>query len=161
MVLLVAAWIELRPAPMVDHPFAATDLPPGSVLDGSALEWRPVPAGALPPVTPHGVTSVAIPAGTPLVAALIRAERPPIPEGWWTMQLEFSPDLVPGMALQLVVIPGPGDDPQPPIPAVVVASPAAESFSRTTPGLVAVPPEAAADAAVAASAGRIAVLAGN
>jgi hypothetical protein len=161
VVLLFAAWVEVRPDRSVDHPFAATEIPAGALIDESLIDWRPIPVGALPPIVVQGVATIAIPAGTPLIAPLLGSQERDAPDGWWTMELEFSPDLQRGAALQLVVIPGPGEVPIAPIPAVVVVPAGATSFSGASPGLVAVPPQDAAAAAIAAAAGKIAVLAGG
>ena len=160
LVLLLAAWIELRPIPTVARPFTAIDITAGVSLDDSVIEWRTVPAGALPTIEPTGVAAVPIPAGTPLTAAVMTDSIPRAPEGWWTMELEISPDASPGTELQLVVIPGPAEDPVSPIPAIVVRPGAAgQTFGSDVPGLVAVPPDRASDAAIAAAGGRLSVLA--
>jgi len=160
LVLLLAAWIELRPTPTVLRPFTAIDVASGVTLDDSVIEWRTVPPGALPAIEPTGVAAVPIPAGTPLTGAVMADSIPGAPEGWWTMELEISPDATPGTELQLVVIPGPAEDPVSPIRAIVVRPGGpGQTFGSERPGLVAVPPDRAADAAIAAAGGRLSVLA--
>ena len=155
-----AAWVELRPIATVERPFVSVDVAAGTVLDDSVVEWREVPPGALPAIQPRGVAAISIPAGTPLTEAVVVQAGPGLPEGWWTMELMLSPDTSPGTDLQLVVIPGPGEDPVPPIPAIVVRPGSTpESFGTNRPGLVAVPPDRATDAAIAAAGGRLTVLA--
>jgi hypothetical protein len=160
-VLVLAAWIELRPAPTVERPFAAVDIDAATELTDELIEWRAVPAGAVPAIEPAGFAAVDVPAGSPLVSALLTADRPQAPEGWWVMELELAADLDAGRDLRLIVIPGPGEAAAEPIEAVVVRpSVDGGSFANDEPGLVAVPPDRAADAAVAAAAGRLTVLAG-
>ena len=157
--LLFAAWVELRPITTVERPFASVDVSVGAVLDDSVVEWRDVPTGALPAIDPTGFAAVSIPAGTPLTSAVIIESTPGPPDGWWTMELALSAETKPGTDLQLVVIPGPGEDSVPPIPAIVIRPGTSEAFGAGSPGLVAVPPERATDAAIAASGGKLTVLA--
>jgi len=159
LLLSFAAWVELRPIATVERPFASVDVSEGGVLDGNVVEWRDVAAGALPAIDPTGFAAVFIPAGTPLTSAVIAESVPRPPDGWWTMELALSAETKPGTDLQLVVIPGPGEDPVSPIPAIVIRPGTSETFGAGRPGLVAVPPDRATDAAIAASGGKLTVLA--
>lgn len=101
-------WIQLMPAPTTLHPFAKTYIAAGSHISEDLFEFREVPAGLLPPTTVEGTVRVAITAGDPLVPSFLSGGQTPVPHGWWALELEAPPGLLPGHQVMLVAG---GEDP--------------------------------------------------
>jgi hypothetical protein len=138
-----AVALELRPSPVVLHPFAASDIAPGEQV--TDVEWRPVPPGLLPATDVAGYAAAAIPSGDPLLPGSL-APQPPPPPGWWLVGMEISFAAPPGTAVR-VVISAAGSEPLT-VDGVLVSSQSGDGFGPAT-GLVAVPGE---DAGIVAAA---------
>jgi len=164
LLIIMAAWMDLRPQPTSLQPFAAADLDPGTVLDDMMIEWRSVPIGLLPPLDdPRGVVLRRVTAGEPLVPSVLSTERVPTPAGWWTMEVKLPAGAVPGQEVQLILLPsGPDDDPRS-VPGLVIAPPPTHPDPlaiEPEPGLVAVPEDLAMVAAAAIADGRVSTILG-
>ena len=162
---MTAAWLDLRPEPTVETPFAAVDLAAGTTLDDSMVEWRSVPVGLLPPLPdPQGIILGDVVAGEPLLPSVVSTQRVPAPDGWWTMEVHLPAGSVPGQSVQLIVLPEGADDAPRSVSGLVVV-PAPPDLDPLTiepqPGLVAVPAEVAAIAAAAIADGRVTVILGG
>jgi hypothetical protein len=164
LLIITAAWMDLRPQPTSLQPFAAADLDPGTVLDDTMIEWRSVPIGLLPPLdNPQGVILHRVSDGEPLVASVLSTRRIPTPAGWWTMEVQLPTGAVPGQEVQLILLPfGPDDDPRS-VPGLVIAPAPADPDPlaiEPEPGLVAVPDSLAMMAAAAIAEGRVSTILG-
>lgn len=145
-------WIELRPEPSAPHPFATVDIAPGSVVDGSNTQARPVPVGTFTPVELGKTALRSIPSGDPVLASALGDPGQAVPEGWWSLEITVPRGAQSGDAARIVlldgdhvasgvVVEGPGDDPL-----------------GSGHGLVAVEPDRAAEVARAAGEGRAVVM---
>lgn len=157
LAVAAAVWIEVRPVSTEQHPFADRD---HAVGDPLSVRWEDVPAGVLEPVEPIGHAARPLRAGEPLLVSDVTDRPPAAPDGWWVVELELPFDAVVGAEIQLVTLPTPGVAPVTPIAGVVTSVRIADgTFGSGRPvGAVAVPPERAAEAAVAIAEDRISVL---
>ncbi len=157
-VLLVVgalAW-DLRPEPVVDHPFLRVAVAAGADLDPGAIEWRSIPAGALPNVMVEGRAAIDLPAGTALLPGMI-STGPVIPEGWFALELSVPAAARPGQLIRLVIDESTFTD-------GLVISQAQSNSTFLTEGsaaLIAVPEPAAAIVADAARRSSVTVLLGG
>jgi hypothetical protein len=164
LLIIAAAWMDIRPQPTSRQPFAAVDLYPGIALDNTMIEWRSVPIGLLPPLDdPQGIVLHSVTAGEPLVPSILSATRIPTPEGWWTMEIHLPVGAVPGQAVQLILLPtGLEEDPRS-VPGLVIVPPPQDQDPlaiEPEPGLVAVPSEWATLAAAAVAQSSVTVILG-
>jgi hypothetical protein len=160
LLVIGTAWIELSGPNLVRHPFAVHPIRGGVQITDADLRWRDVPAGLLPTVDAAGVAARPIPEGAPLLPADVTPDLPPVPEGWWAVEIPLPGRATAGQAVQVVVLPDFRGGSARVLPGrVLEPTPGSDEFGFTTlPGLVAVPGEDAALAALAALDGRIAVL---
>lgn len=152
MIALVALWVELRPDPLVDHPFATVAIEPGDPIGDWNVETRRVPAGLLSPVQSEGVAIRSIEEGDPLVASSVGENESLVPSGWWTIEIDLASGAARGDRAQVVLL-----DSETIASAVVVAA-ASDDPLNSGRGAVAVEAEYAAEVAAAAAEGRIAVM---
>jgi len=159
LLIVVAAWVDLRPADTVLYPFAAADLAAGSAIDTAAIEWREVPRGVLPTApAAEGTIRVAVASGEPITPSLVSRDRPSVPEGWWALSTIVPDAVVPGQEVQLVVT---GAAPRAYPGIVITPPPPADPLAYQDPiGLVAVPADSAVAVAAATAEGAISVLVG-
>jgi hypothetical protein len=103
-ILLVGAslYLELRPTPSIEHPFAGADLTAGSDNSDAVLDWRSIPIGVLPETILDGFLLVDVEAGQPLVPAMLD-DAPLIPTGWWAVSVPVPEGSLPGVEVRLVV----------------------------------------------------------
>ncbi len=161
LIVLAAAWADLRPRAMTTHPYARTEIPAGTRLSDDLFEWRRVPEGLLPAVRAAGWATRTIAAGEPLLPATVDPAASPAPEGWWALEVPLPAEVAPGREVRLVLLAAAPDTPPQTVAGVVlqVAAPGREVLGSThPPGLVAVPAAAAAAAAAAVAEGRVSVL---
>jgi hypothetical protein len=159
LLVVAAAWIDLRPVDTIPYPFAAKDLASGTVIDQHSIEWREVPRGLLPPAPPiDGTVRSSITRGEPVIPSVISEEAPQIPDGWWALSVTLPHDVVVGQTVQLVIA---GAAPRA-FPGIVIESPPpADPLSYTEPiGLVAVSGDSAVPVATGVAEGTITVLVG-
>ena len=95
-------WIQMMPAPTTLHPFAKNDIEAGADVFADLFEFRQIPAGVLPPAAPQGTLTAAMNAGDPLLPSLVTGSRVAVPAGWWAVELESPPGLLPGQQVMLV-----------------------------------------------------------
>jgi hypothetical protein len=156
LIVVIAVWFEIAPDPSVLHPFAESDMAAGTAVTPSDFEQRPVPPGVLPAVNPHGVLTVNIASGDPLVPAMV-SRSPVVPEGWWALDVPVPEGVGAGTEVRLLV------DLQQSARVVVgliVRIQESESFEGNI-ALVAIPEADAAAAASAVAQGTAAVLVGS
>ncbi|MGD2043196.1 MAG: hypothetical protein PVJ28_06050 [Acidimicrobiia bacterium] len=147
-----AMFVELRPDPSVEMPFATIDIAPGSVVDGSNAEMRLVPPDLFEGAPLGVVARERILAGEPVLASDVSDEDETVPPGWWVVGVAFPDGVVTGDEVRLVLLDS-GTEVD-----GVVAHPGSDDPFAAADGGVAVPPESSADVAQAAANGRLAVL---
>lgn len=161
LLVITAAVAEFRPAATVAHPFAAVDLEPGRPVSPGDVEWRAVPIGLLPlPELEGAATLRAVPAGEPLLPSSLGPEEASLPEGWWAIPLSLPERAAAGDAVRLLVI-DPFTGGTTALPGLVVEPGGRSDLLALTPGLVAVPGEAAGLVAAASTEGRVVVALGR
>lgn len=147
-----AMYVELRPDPSVEVPFATIDIAPGSVVDGSNSELKPVPPDLFDAAPIDGVARGPILAGEPILASDVSQEDETVPAGWWVVAVTFPDGVATGDEVRLVLL-DTGAEVE-----GVVAHPGSDDPFAAADGGVAVPPESSAEVALAAANGRLAVL---
>lgn len=147
----LALWVELRPEPMVDHPFAIIEILPGDEIGASNTETRAIPRGLLDAIDP-GVSTAVIPAGDPVLASDVVDRQNHIPSGWWIVAADVPADSNPGDRVRLVLL-ATGEV----VEGVVTSAFSDDPFSAAS-GAVAVEPARAGEVAMAAADGQVAVL---
>lgn len=152
MVTAIAFWLEIRPDPLTEHPFAVTAIATGEAIGDHNTEKRAVPAGMFEAPGDEAHALVDIPPGAPVLASQTGPDRLVMPPGWWVVALDVPLDADVGDPVRVVLF----DDGRT-VEGVISAVGSSDGFTATTGG-VAVAPEAASDVAVAAATGRIAVL---
>ena len=151
----LSLYLELRPNPGVDHPFAGADLRAGADVTLAEIVWRSVPLGVLPEIAPEGFLLIDVEAGQPLVPAMLDT-APMIPPGWWALSVPVPAGSVPGSMVRLVV-----DVREAPrvVPGKLIRI-FEEATIEGTNGLVAIPEEEAGAVAAALTDGALSVLVG-
>ncbi len=136
IVVAALAW-DLSGRATVPHPYAARDIAVGDVLTDDVIEWRSVPADAfdVPDLT-GAAARVAIPAGTPIVEAVV-ARGEMLPAGWWTVPLDVPTGTTPGTAVRVVAPDGSA------VTGMVVRPAVRDGFGVTEPATVGFPPQVA------------------
>jgi hypothetical protein len=152
LIALVALWVELRTDPVVEHPFAAVAIAVGEPITEANTDLRLVPAGLLKPFPPGSVAAREIAAGAPVLASDVTDPGRVVPEGWWVVAADLPARAQIGDRVQVVLL----DSGK--VVSGVVASPTSSDPFAPASGGVAVEPRAAAEVAMAAASGRIAVL---
>lgn len=155
LALLIAAgalWVEFKPDTTVELPFAAGPIASGQVVDSANTEMRRVPVGLLHGAELGDVATRAIPAGDPVLSRDVTEPSTAMPKDWWVVSVSLPPSAEVGDDVRLVVL-----DSGESVPGVVAAVGADDPFAAADGG-VAVPSEQSAKVAMAASAGRLAVL---
>jgi hypothetical protein len=167
VLILTAVWLDIRPEDTVQRPFAGSDIAAGDDPAVADIEWRTIPANVgIDPITTEDLAvaprfSRSIQQGDPILRSDLARSDAGVPADWWILPFGLPPDSVPGQAVQIVVIPTQGVEAPPPIPAVVVRpAPSDPGLLGSSGGIgqVAVPPEHAATAAIAAAANRVSIL---
>ena len=149
-VIVIAAYMDLSGPATESYPFAAAVTEPGEVVE---LEWREIPAGVLgPPSDLSGVARARLEAGTPIVEGIL-APIDAVPADWWALQADIPSQATIGSRV-LVAIARPDSE----VVGIVVAPSSATGFGGVTPGLLAIPPERAAEVAVALAEQRATLL---
>ncbi len=149
-------WIQLMPAPTTLHPFARAGIEAGTEISGHLFELRETPTGLLPPTATEGTLTATLSAGDPLLPSLLARRQIPVPEGWWAVELDAPPGLLPGSHVMLVAG---GDELSPmdsPVPGIVIRLPAGEPHLEEM-ALIAVPGEHLARISVASAYGTLTV----
>jgi hypothetical protein len=157
LIVLVALWMDLRPAPVDLRLVARQDISAGTELDRSQFESSPMPAGMFTAVEPTGVAAIGISKGDLLLSSHVAAVAPP--DGWWVVLLPVPPGVRPGTDLRVVLLTAdPTKEPEA-VPGLVIVPPDRASSGFGDPeGSVAIPEDAVERVAAAVSAGRVIVL---
>lgn len=151
-IVLVALFVEFRPTPLTEHPFLTAEVAAGEEIGDWNTEMREVPVGLLEEIVPSGAALRPIAEGEPLLQSMLAMAGDPVPDGWWTIEIELPDGTSAGTSAQLVLLDS-GDV----VDAVVVSEPVDDTFGSSL-GSVAVAPESAVATAVAAANGEIAVM---
>lgn len=155
LVVVIAAfavWVEFRPDPTVDQPFATVDIAPGDTIDSSNTDMRRVPDGLLPGADLGGRAVSAISLGEPVLASDVGDPLASVPPGWWVVGVTLPESATLGVDVRLVML-DTGEE-----VAGVVSHPGSDDPFAAADGGVAVPPDRSAEVALAAANGRLAVL---
>lgn len=152
LVVSIALWLEVRPDPMVDYPFATAAIAPGDPIDAGNTEMRRVPDGLLEGPTPGDVALTAIPAGTPVLGSDTASADRVTPDGWWALSVDVPLGAAVGDLVRVVLL-----DTGSVVDGMVSSVSSADPFGEET-GAIAVAGDDSAEVAVAAANGRLAVL---
>lgn len=155
LIVLGALWVELRPQPSVEHPFATEDIAAGAEIGDWNSRLRSVAAGVLEPVILDGVALNDIASGEPILASSVGNRDEKVPDGWWTVDIALPRSAGPGDRAQIVLL-----DTGSVVQAVVVTAVSADPLGSGL-GSVAVSGEHAAEVAAATANGRVAVMIGT
>lgn len=152
LVSCIALWVEIRPDPMVDHPFATTEIAPGEPVGAHNTELKRVSSDLFEPTSPGQVALRRIPSGSPIISSVVGEPEAAIPEGWWTITVEVPPGAAVGDRVRIVLL----DDGA--TVEGIVTSVTSDDPLASHRGGVAVEATGASEVAVAAANGRISVL---
>ncbi|HUG08337.1 MAG TPA: hypothetical protein VMP13_05510 [Acidimicrobiia bacterium] len=152
VVAAVAAYVEFRPDPTTEAPFATVAIAPGDAIDDTNTELRRVPADLLETARRGDVATMRIPAGWPVMSSAASEEGRTVPAGWWVVGVALPEGADVGDEVRLVLLDSGAE-----VAGVVASSGSDDPFAAADGG-VAVPPASAAEVAVAAANGRMAVL---
>lgn len=155
LVLLVAtfaAYVEFRPDPTTEVPFATVAIAVGDAIDDTNTELRRVPVDLLEAANRGDVATKPIPAGWPVMSSAVGQEGRTVPAGWWVVGVVLPEGADVGDEVKLVLLDSGSEV------AGVVASPGSDDPFAVTDGGVAVPPANSAEVAIAVANGRLAVL---
>lgn len=152
LLIVIAAWIELRPQPTDLVPFAVVDMVPGDPVEEPFVEFREVQAGVMTTADTGELTTRPISAGDPVLASQTGSGEPTIPADWWIIPIELPDGVRVGDPVRLILLET-GNEVE-----GIIAHPGSDDPFAASDGGVAVPASAAAAAAIAASNGRVAVL---
>lgn len=152
LIAAIAAYVEFRPDPSVEIPFALVEISPGEAIDAANTELRRIPAGLMEGARPGDVVSRTIPAGWPVMASAVGGQGETVPTGWWVVSVALPDGAQVGDDVKVVLLEtGMEVD-------GVVAHPGSDDPFAAADGGVAVPPSTAADVAMASANGMLAVL---
>lgn len=152
LVTAIAFWLEVRPDPMTEHPFAVTNIAVGETIGEHNTEMRRVPADLFELPALDSYALVDIPAGAPVLADQTGPGRLVMPRGWWVVTIDVPAQASVGDPVRVVLL-----DEGRSVDGVVSAIGSSDGFTTSTGG-VAIPPEAAPEVAMAAVEGRVAIL---
>lgn len=147
----VALWVEFRPDPLVEHPFAVLPIAAGEPVNELNTQSKRVPAGMFEPLA-GTVALREIKEGAPVLASDVGEPSLLVPKGWWTVAVAVPAGANRGDMVRLVLL-----DTGTVVDGVVATAAATDAFSSTD-GAVAVHPDHAGEAAAASINGRVAVL---
>lgn len=152
LVAVIAVYVEFRPDPTVESPFAVTTINPGDVIDESNTELRRLPANLLDTAERGAVATRQILPGSPVMASAVGEQGETAPPGWWVVGVTLPDGAEVGDEVRLVLLDSGAEVPG------VVAHPGSDDPFAAADGGVAVPPESSSEVALAAAGGRLAVL---
>lgn len=152
LIAAVAVYVEFRPDPVVDSPFATAPIAPGDVIDETNTELRRVPDGLLESGKRGDIATRSILLGSPVLATDVGEKGHTVPPGWWIVGVTLPDGADIGEDVRLVLLDSGHEVPG------VVAHPGSDDPFAAADGGVAVPSDRSSDVAVAAANGRLAVL---
>lgn len=154
LIALVAVWVEFRPDPTAEYPFAAATIEAGEPVAEAPIEFRRLPVGLFETIDLEGVALRRIEAGEPLLPSAVGLEGQSIPEDWWIIELDLPGEPEPGRQVRLVLLDSGA------VVTGVVASTASHDPFGSQVGSVAVAAGDAPAVAAAAAGGRVVVMVG-
>jgi hypothetical protein len=152
LVVLTALWVELRPDPSVDHPFATESIAAGAEIGDWNTRPQVVPAGMLEPIELGEVALTEIAPGEPILASATGQRDEVVPDDWWAIEIALPMGAGPGDNAEIVLL-----DSGAVVTAVVVTGVTDDALGSGV-GSVAVSKDQAAEVAMAAVNGRVAVM---
>lgn len=152
LLVAVAIWVEFRPDPLVDHPFAIEAIAAGEELTSLNTETRSIPSGLLDQVHPDAVAARSIEKGEPILASDVGDGDSAIPAGWWVISADVPTISRVGDRVKIVLL-----DSGKIVEGVIASSAPEDPFAVASSG-IAVAPASASEVAMAAADSRIAVL---
>jgi hypothetical protein len=152
LIAVAALYLELRPDPTVQQPFAVVDIAPGDLIDSSNTELRSVPAGLLDGAVEGDVATREVLSGEPVQKSDVAEVGRAVPLGWWVVGVALPQGAAPGDPVRLVLL-----DTGLEVEGVVAYQGSDDPFAAADGG-VAVPEERSAEVAQAAANGRLTVL---
>lgn len=152
LIALIALYVEFKPDPRVDQPFALVEIAPGDLIDSANTEMRAVPAGLLDGAAAGDVASRVVLAGEPVLKTDVAEAGRTVPVGWWVVGVSLPQGAAPGDPVRLVLL-----DSGVEVEGVVAYQGSDDPFAAADGG-VAIPPEQSAEVAQAAANGRLVVL---
>jgi hypothetical protein len=151
-VAVLATYIEFRPDPSSDQPFATVALAPGDVVDASNTEMRRVPIDLVDGAVMGDVVTTPVRPGDPVLATDVGQPGETVPPGWWVVGVALPEGADPGDRVRLVLLDSGFEVDG------VVSHPGSDDPFAAADGGVAVPPDTSSDVALASADGRLAVL---
>ncbi len=151
LLVIGAAWWDLRGASTEAHPFTARPIAAGTAIGADDVVWRRLPAGtfSVPDLT-AAVAAMDLESGEPIIPAVL-TDAVTVPAGWWALPIDVSPQARPGDDVLLVVV-----EPPLTLAGVVIEAQQGDAMSLDhRPALVAVPGEHAPLVAAAEAAGLL------
>ena len=152
LLVAVALWVEFRPDPIVDHPFAIEAIAVGEELTSLNTETRRIPSGLLDLIRPDAVATQTIESGEPILASHVGDGDSTIPAGWWVVAADVPAIARAGDQVKIVLL-----DSGKVVEGVIASSVSDDPFAAASGG-IAVAPASASEVAMAAADSRIAVL---
>ena len=152
VIAAVAIYVEFRPEPTIESPFATATISPGEVIDESNTELRRVPVGLLDSGERGDIATRGILPGSAVMATDVGEQGRTVPPGWWVVGVTLPDGAAVGDDVRLVLLDA-GEE----VPGVV-AHPGSDDPFAAADGGVAVPPERSSEVAIAAANGRLTVL---
>jgi hypothetical protein len=104
LVALAALYVEFRPDPTVQQPFAVVDIAPGDPIGTSNTEMREVPANLLDGAVAGDVTTREVLAGEPVLKSDVAEVGRAVPLGWWVVGVALPQGASPGDPVRLVLL---------------------------------------------------------
>lgn len=152
LIAAFALWVELRPDPMVDHPFASQPIARGEALSAANTSMRQVPRGLFEPIPDEAVAGREIPTGSPVLQYFLGGNSADIPDGWWVVTVEVPRSARAGDRVRVVVV-----DTGQIIEGLVMSVGHPDAFTPYG-GSIAVPGDQAPTVAAASAHGRVVLL---
>lgn len=152
LIALGALYVEFRPDPTVEQPFAVVDIAPGDQIAASNTEMRRMPGGLMEGASMGDVATRPILPGDPVLRSDVAESGRAVPPGWWVVGVSLPEGALPGAAVRLVLL-----DSGLEVEGVVASQGSDDPFAAADGG-VAVPAEHSAEVARAAANGRLTVL---
>ena len=147
-----ALWLEVRPAPVVDHPFASVEIAVGELIGPHNTQAKSVPVGLFEPPPDGSYATSPVPAGAPILVEQTGDERFVVPAGWWIVSVDIPVGSQVGDRVRLVML-----DSGQAVDGIISSIGSSDGFS-TSSGGIAVEPGMATEVAAEAANGRVAVL---
>ncbi len=151
-ILLAALAWDLSKRQTEPYPFASQTITRGEALSDDNVEWRDVRVGVFPSIDLTDASArVDIIGGTPISTSVI-SRVAPLPEGWWSIQIDLPVGTPEGSAVRVLAPDGQA------IIGLVVRPPTRDTFGSVEAGTVGFPPTNADTVARMLASGDLVVL---